>query len=212
MSGYNLIIVEKATGTSSYGQGLDGLQLFSSVCTDLVDVISAFLIGLPSPPTGAVIPVSNTLPSLKFVKAAASAWLTLENSKVEFDGFPKTLQLVRDFMSLSRLSTTNLSFLSNLVCAPTGFTEITDNTHLTSLSGLQAYFRSSQSFQRMTFSNNPLLLRRGYQPLSSVLQCNGATSPVSFPFSASINDCLGGNPNPLTSVTEFCSYLVNDCA
>lgn len=186
------------------------------VCTDDIRMDASSLVltklGLkagPPPPAGAVIPVSNTLPSLKNAQSLVAGFYN--RFDYEFDGFPKTIQVVRDGMTLRNLSTSDLSFLSNLVCAPK-LTRISDNAHLTFLSGLRAYF-SFPTVKTLDVGGNPQLLRSGYQPLGPVLQCDGASSSLTLQsFSAEVNDCLGSNPNPITSINGFCSYLVNPCA
>lgn len=91
-----------------------------------------------------------------------------------FNGFPRTVQGVQDTITLKTLSTSNLSFLSNVVCAPAVITTIYNNPSLASLSGMIAHFYDpSQGLQVL---GNPLE-HLGCQALGPMLQCSGATSP-----------------------------------
>lgn len=184
--------------------------------------------GYSAPPPGAVVPFVHALPSLYFTTeltvGAKSGPLDYQ-----FDGFPKTLKSVIYSITLTQLGATNLEFMSMLLCAPFMSITITDNPQLSSLAGPPAIFYSAG--QDLISSNNPNLLRPGFQPLGSPPQCNiGPASPLTLiknikdikdingpaspltPLKISVAplDCPN-NGSPLSSVDEVCSYLSNGC-
>lgn len=167
----------------------------------------AATVGFPGPPPGVVIPIANTLPSLLY-----TTQLTVVRDSVDytFDGFPQTLQVVAEAKVLANLSTSDLSFLSNGVCAPIFQVLVLNNLQLTSLSGLVAYFYIS--FPQLIVSGNPLLLQPGLQPLGPALQCNGPTSPLTLDnVEVEHSDCPNNVNNPLGTVDQVCAYLYDQC-
>lgn len=169
-------------------------------------------VGFSPPPADTLIFVSDTLPSLLYTSDLTVAAQSPGPIDYTFDGFPNALKVVQNSMTLSQLGATDLTFLSNLVCAPAGTTTISNNPSLAYLSGLIAYFYDVG--QGLTMASNPLLTQFGLQPLGFALQCDGASwssSPLTLStFSVEINNkCSGSYTNPLTSVNELCGYLVD---
>lgn len=178
------------------------------VCAASIGFEQAAWTDNPAPPFGTVVPLVNELPSL---------WQTLsltvgaQSGPLEylFDGFPKNVQYVVNSLTLSQLGSTDLGFLSRIYCAPLGTTTISDNPQLSSLTGLRAKFFESPD-QKLIISNNPELFRPGFQPLGHSLLCDKPGFSLNLIVSAAPADCPN-NGNPLSSVADVCSYLVNGC-
>lgn len=167
-------------------------------------------VSFPAPPPGVAILVANTLPYLLYTRALTVGPLTGQPLDYNFDGFPQTLRVVADSMNLNDLSTSNLSFISNVVCAPQVQVTILDNLQLTSLQGLVAYFYDAA--QNLLVSGNFDLLQAGLQPLGPALQCNGPTSPLTInSISVEHSDCPNNVNNPLSTVNQVCAYLNDQC-
>lgn len=187
------------------------MKAVSCMCTESIGFEQAAWASYPAPPPGTVVPLANTLPSL-LDTYALTVGLNSGPLEYQFDGFPKTVRYVVDAITLTQLASTDLAFLSNLLCAPNGATTIANNSKLASLAGLKAKFsKFSTSDQQLTMSNNPELFQPGFQQLGSALRCNGTTSRLTLSqvFVAPA-DCPN-NGNALSTVADVCSYLVNGC-
>jgi hypothetical protein len=167
----------------------------------------ASILGSPPPPSGTVINIADTLPNLLYATAggllvSAQAQTPLDYS---FNGFPKTVTYARDNILISNVTASDLSFLSNVVCAPVIF-NITDNSQLTSLSGLNVWPWDGGPLQNITMLNNPLLLQPGFQPLGPLLQCESGSSPQKL---AQVLVTPASCNQTLTTVNAVCAYINN---
>lgn len=168
-------------------------------------VESAAFYAYSSPPNGTIIQLSNTLPNLTYLTTGG----LLVASQTNFgplgyliDGFPKTVTFSRDNIVAKDTTSTDLSFLSNVVCSP-GVLMIADNLNLTSLSGINIW--PTGVLQRVIASNNPLLNRTGYGPLGALLEC-GSEPPTAVTVDVAPSDC-----RRLTNVAELCFYIGFGC-
>eukprot|EP00884_Botryococcus_braunii_P014746 jgi/Botrbrau1/23272/Bobra.0102s0015.1 len=160
---------------------------------------------LPSPPAGTVINIADTLPNLLYATAGGLAVSAFGNAPLSysFNGFPRSIVYARDNILVSDVSTSDLSFLSNVVCAPATLTiGQFGNSQLTSLSGLNVW--PEGLLQKVGVLNNPLLLQQGFEPLGALLQCEAGTSPQTI-------SMVGVNPvecnQLLSDLTQLCSYI-----
>eukprot|EP00884_Botryococcus_braunii_P023498 jgi/Botrbrau1/9832/Bobra.0313s0011.2 len=160
-----------------------------------------------TPPPGTVINLADTLPNLLYAtgRGLLTSYIIRTPLGYSFNGFPKNVEYAKDYIVLSDLSTSDLSFLSNVVCAPT-ILHIGEyqNSQLTSLSGLNFWPAGDLKFLFMT--DNPLLLQQGFQPLGAMLECRAGSSPQSEPqvIHVTVVECpykLLGNLN------ELCRYI-----
>eukprot|EP00884_Botryococcus_braunii_P014738 jgi/Botrbrau1/23265/Bobra.0102s0010.1 len=189
----------------------DFQKYFAAIGIGNIIALSSFnleppsFLGFSSPPTGTVLNIADTFPNLlyatgdgMFVSGQPQGPLSYS-----FNGFPRNMVYVRDSIIVSYLSTSDLSFLSNVVCAPaTLIIGQRGNTQLTSLSGLKVW--PEGLLQYIGVMNSPLLLQQGFQPLGALLQCEAGTSPQTI-------STVRVNPvecnQLLTDLTQLCTYI-----
>lgn len=174
-------------------------------CAGSLDLEPASYFGSIAPPPDTVISLVNSLPNLAYATQgglSASANTFLVPLGYSFDGFPSGVIYARDSIQVQGTSALDLSFLSNVICAPI-FLGITNNAQLTSLNGINIW--PVGSLVSIEASGNPLLTRQGYAPLGPVLQCDTQT-PANVEVNVETVDC----PR-MTTVAELCAYITTGC-
>lgn len=170
----------------------------------------AAILGYPDPPPGTTISLTNALPNLQLVRQGIGVNTLSQTPGLPytFDGFPKSVVYVGFSILALNLNTTDLSFMSNILCAPQTFV-LGLNFNLASLSGLNIW--PSGSLRTLVVRANPQLSQTAYQPLGAVLQCQDGSSPQNATVRAQVfpDDC---DPiQELPSVDDFCLYLRFGC-